>query len=173
MANIATIHDRIALLVQEKANNKNTVFAQALGVSEANIRGYIKGVVPKADILAKIVRTYEDIDSVWLLTGEGPMLKSGTPSPSEPAPKPKKNEKTSNTEGTAAFLSYMKEQVAAHAAVIKEKDAAIEQKNREIADLRCTVTRLETELRHHRLASTPAPPAYTSEPVEPPMPNAG
>ena len=173
MANIANIHDRIALLVKEKASNKNTVFAQTLGVSEANIRGYIKGVVPKADILAKIVRTYEDVSSAWLLTGEGPMLKSGTPSPSEPTPKPKKSEKTSNTEGTAAFLSYIREQATAHAEAIKEKDAVIEQKNREIADLRCTIAGLEAEIRHHRLASTPAPPAHSPEPVEPPLSNAG
>ncbi len=79
MANIATIHDRIALLVQEKAGGKNTVFAQALGVSEANIRGYAKGVVPKADVLAKIVRTYEDISPAWLLTGEGEMFKTDAP----------------------------------------------------------------------------------------------
>ena len=101
------------------------------------------------------------------------MLKSGTPSPSEPAPKPKKSEKTSNTEGTAAFLSYIREQAAAHAEAIKEKDAVIEQKNREIADLRCTIAGLEAEIRHHRLASTPAPPAHSPEPVEPPLSNAG
>lgn len=70
----ATIHERIALCVQYFGEGKNTVFAEKLGVSEGNIRGYIKGVVPKADILEKIVRTYE-ISSVWLLTGEGEMLK--------------------------------------------------------------------------------------------------
>ena len=151
MANIATIHERIALLVKEKAGNKNTVFAQALGVSEANIRGYAKTVVPKADVLSKIVRTYDDIDAYWLLTGEGSMLKSTTPktdvvppSPSESSPKAKKSEKTSSTEDTAAFLTYMdkKDQL------IKEKDAIIEQKNQQIIDLKCQVTRLEGENRH-------------------------
>ena len=78
MVNIATIHDRIRLLVEKKANNKNTVFAQKLGVSEANIRGYIKGVVPKADVLAKIVSSYEDISPAWLLTGEGSMTKTAS-----------------------------------------------------------------------------------------------
>ena len=158
-----------ALVTHYTGGNKSQ-FAKLLGVKPQTINTWdARGTFDLELIYSKC----ECISADWLLTGEGPMLKSGTPSPSEPAPKPKKNEKTSNTEGTAAFLSYMKEQVAAHAAVIKEKDAAIEQKNREIADLRCTVTRLETELRHHRLASTPAPPAYTSEPVEPPMPNAG
>ena len=48
------------------------MFADKLGVSEGNIRGYIKGVVPKADILEKIVRTFE-ISPEWLLTGKGEM----------------------------------------------------------------------------------------------------
>lgn len=155
MANIATIHDRIALLVKEKAGNKNTVFAQTLGVSEANIRGYIKGVVPKADILAKIVRTYEDINPTWLLTGEGDMLKSGTPSPSEPTPKPKKSEKISNTEDTTALISFIREQATAHnkaiekkEAELKEKDNIIQQQNQEIRTLDRKVARLEGENLH-------------------------
>lgn len=69
-----TIHDRIAECVQYFGNGKNTTFADKLGVSEGNIRGYIKGVVPKADILEKIVRCY-DISSEWLLTGKGSMIK--------------------------------------------------------------------------------------------------
>lgn len=53
MAHNGTIHERIKHLVDIKAGGKNTAFAQKLGVSEANIRGYIKGVIPKADVLEK------------------------------------------------------------------------------------------------------------------------
>ena len=70
--NIATIHERIAICVQTFGDGKNTAFAEKLGVSEGNIRGYIKGVVPKADVLEKIVRTY-DVSPEWLLTGNGEM----------------------------------------------------------------------------------------------------
>ena len=70
--NTATIHERIALCVQFYGDGKNTLFADKLGVSEGNIRGYIKGVVPKADVLEKIVRTY-DVSPEWLLTGKGEM----------------------------------------------------------------------------------------------------
>lgn len=100
MANIATIHERIGLLVRVKADNKNTVFAQKLGVSEANIRGYIKGVVPKADVLAKIVSSYDDISPAWLLTGEGEMLKSphGNPSPSCSTAKKSKGEEVGDSQ---------------------------------------------------------------------------
>lgn len=80
----ATIHDRIALCVQKYGAGKNTVFAEKLGVSEGNIRGYIKGVVPKADVLENIVRTY-DISPEWLLTGRGKMLKTKEPLSDTPA----------------------------------------------------------------------------------------
>lgn len=70
MAKYETIHERIRHLVDIKAGGKNTVFAQKLGISEANIRGYIKGVIPKADVLEKIVITYE-VNAMWLLTGLG------------------------------------------------------------------------------------------------------
>ncbi len=71
----ATIHERIGLLVKKYGEGKNTVFASKLGVSEGNIRGYLKGIMPKADILEKIVKTY-DINARWLLLGEGEMEKS-------------------------------------------------------------------------------------------------
>lgn len=67
-----TIHERINTLVDVFGNGKNTVFASKLDVSEGNIRGYIKGVMPKQDILEKIVRCF-DISPDWLLTGRGDM----------------------------------------------------------------------------------------------------
>lgn len=72
-----TIHDRIGLLVQEYGNGKNTVLADKLGVSEGNIRGYAKSVIPKADFLEKVVRTL-DVNAMWLLTGIGGMKVSNT-----------------------------------------------------------------------------------------------
>lgn len=98
MAKIVTIHDRIKLLVEKKAGNKNTVFAQTLGVSEANIRGYIRGVVPKADVLAKIVSYYDDVNPTWLLTGEGNMLKTST-SGTDEAPCPDEKERKTEKNG--------------------------------------------------------------------------
>ncbi|MCR4699734.1 MAG: helix-turn-helix domain-containing protein [Bacteroidaceae bacterium] len=68
--NSATIHDRIAICVKLFGEGKNTIFAEKIGVSEGNIRGYIKGVIPKADVLEKIV-TSVDISAEWLLTGKG------------------------------------------------------------------------------------------------------
>lgn len=72
-----TIHQRIKQLVDKFAGGKNTILAADLGVSEANIRSYIRGVLPKADILSKIVSCY-DINADWLLTGRGSMLKTNS-----------------------------------------------------------------------------------------------
>jgi len=97
---IETIHDRIALCVKEFGEGKNTVFALNIGVSEGNIRGYIKGVVPKADVLEKIVRCY-DVNPSWLLTGKGEMrlsncATSGTPGDTTPKPDNEDNNSLAN-----------------------------------------------------------------------------
>lgn len=70
-----TIFDRISTLVEKFGNGKNTIFASLIGVSEANVRNYKNGVMPKADFLEKIARSF-DININWLLTGEGNMLRS-------------------------------------------------------------------------------------------------
>ncbi len=75
-----TIHERIELLVQEFGGGKNTVLADKIGISEGNIRGYIKGIMPKCDVLGKIA-TSLDINAEWLLTGRGEMLKSAATAP--------------------------------------------------------------------------------------------
>ena len=67
-----TIHERISTLVNVFGEGKNTILASKLDVSEGNIRGYIKGVMPKQDVLEKIVRCF-DVNPDWLLTGRGEM----------------------------------------------------------------------------------------------------
>lgn len=69
-----TIHERIAEIVARLGNGKNTAIASMIGISEGNIRGYIKGVMPKQDVLEKIVISL-DVNPDWLLTGRGQMLK--------------------------------------------------------------------------------------------------
>ena len=54
-----TIFDRISTIVEKFGNGKNTVFASLIGVSEANVRNYKNGVMPKADFLEKIARSFD------------------------------------------------------------------------------------------------------------------
>lgn len=72
-----TIHDRIKELVNHFGGGTNTLFANLVGVSEGNVRGYIKGVVPKQDFLEKVVRCC-DVNPEWLLTGVGCMTREET-----------------------------------------------------------------------------------------------
>ncbi len=67
-----TIHQRIAQIVKYFAADNNSLAAKNLGVSEGTIRSYRNGTTPKADVLEKIVRTY-DVNAMWLLTGVGEM----------------------------------------------------------------------------------------------------
>ncbi|MGN1263972.1 MAG: S24 family peptidase [Prevotella sp.] len=68
-----TIHERIKEMVDFFGGGANTTFANIVGVSEGNIRGYIKNVVPKQDFLEKVVRNC-DVNPTWLLTGNGEMI---------------------------------------------------------------------------------------------------
>ena len=67
-----TINERIKMIVEVFANGKNTEMARALNTSEANIRNYTSSVMPKFDILNRIVTSF-DISPEWLLTGKGSM----------------------------------------------------------------------------------------------------
>lgn len=114
---------------------KNTVFAAKLGVSEANIRGYIKGVIPKADVLEKIVISYE-VNAMWLLTGIG---YETLPNQPEEVPSPL----TDQSLLTDFFKTYEP--------YIQRKDAKIIQQAEEIGQLKEQVRQLTIE--KERLAS--------------------
>ena len=70
------ISARIKLIIDHYGNGKNTEFAALVGTNEGNIRGYLKGVMPKSDVLSSIVRNCDGLSAQWLLTGEGEMLRS-------------------------------------------------------------------------------------------------
>lgn len=124
-----TIHERIKYLVEELAGGKNTVFASKLGVSEANIRGYMKNVVPKADVLEKIVITYE-VNAMWLLTGLGYV---SLPNQPEDVPAPLAE--------TSSILEFFKQ----YEPYIQSKDAKIIQQAEEIGRLKERINQLERE----------------------------
>lgn len=69
-----TISLRIQQLVNKFADGKTSKFASLIGVSEANIRGYVAGIMPKYNTLRDISLKLP-VNSDWLLTGKGPMLR--------------------------------------------------------------------------------------------------
>lgn len=126
----ANIHERIKWLVDHFADGKNTVFADKLGVNEANVRSYIKGVQPKSDVLSKIVLTYE-VNAMWLLTGAGlPILPNNQP---EEPPKALTSDAT------------IKDFFEQFDPFLQKKDAKIIQQAEEIGRLKERVAQLERE----------------------------
>ena len=128
---IKTIGERIQCLVNTVAEGKNTIFASALGINEANVRSYIRGTLPKADILEKIVITYE-INAKWLLTGFGEIK--------EPNPQPAKNPFII-AEGTP-LSDFLTE----HLHLLDKKDEKIVQQAQTIGMLEERIRELERQL---------------------------
>lgn len=67
------ISDRIRQLVLKFADGNNTKFASMVGTSEANIRNYMRGREPKAELLKAIINEL-NINPYWLLDGKGEIL---------------------------------------------------------------------------------------------------
>lgn len=135
---LVTIHERIKWLVDHFADGKNTVFAEKLGVNEANIRSYIRGVQPKADVLSSIVSSY-DVNALWLLTGVGFPLQSNV-QPEEP---PK----------TLTSNATVKDFFDQFDPYLQRKDAKIIQQAEEIGKLKARIEQLEKELNESQIFS--------------------
>lgn len=118
MQELTNIGQRIAILVQHYAHGKNTEFASLVGTSEGNIRGYIKGVLPKSDVLGRIVTSCDNLSASWLLTGEGEMIIS--------------NEKKQNNNEYTALIT-----------LIKEKDQKLLQLSEQIGELKAEIKNLQ------------------------------
>lgn len=126
-----TIGERIQHLVNILADGKNTVFAASLGINEANVRSYIRGTLPKADVLEKIVITYE-INAKWLLTGFGEVKEPNQ----QPAPDPFV---ISNETPLSMFLGEYMQQ-------LDKKDEKIIQQAQTIGQLQERVRELERQV---------------------------
>ncbi len=78
-----SISYRISLIMKEFNLNKNS-FSKAIGISNNVTIGRIinEDRQPSYEVLYKIIQTYGSINSDWLLTGKGEMLKSSEPAQS-------------------------------------------------------------------------------------------
>lgn len=69
-----TVNQRLKILIDALGLSVNA-FGDAIGVPGTTTRNYIvRGTNPKSDFLAKVVRRFEQVNSVWLFTGEGNMF---------------------------------------------------------------------------------------------------
>lgn len=64
---------RIKRVIEELFKGNQSEFARHVGISEAGVRSYLSGTLPKADILQKILASTA-ISCEWLVMGEGEMM---------------------------------------------------------------------------------------------------
>lgn len=72
--------DRIYQIIEITCKGSIRKFAEAIGVPYANIYNYYRedrksSNKVTADIIAKIILSFDDFNSDWILTGKGEMLK--------------------------------------------------------------------------------------------------
>ena len=64
---------RINELIEKYFDNNNSKFAEKAGTSEANIRNYRKGTLPRIDFLVNIYENL-NVSFEWILLGRGPII---------------------------------------------------------------------------------------------------
>lgn len=72
------INDRILYIIENKANKNKKQFAEMISVAPQVIQNIVSGRrnKPSFDILNAIISTFDDINSEWLITGNGEMFKN-------------------------------------------------------------------------------------------------
>ena len=70
-----TVKERLKLYLKQKNINASE-FGRTIGVSNAYISSIVQSIPP--DKLQRITLNYPDLNTGWLLTGEGEMLKTDT-----------------------------------------------------------------------------------------------
>ena len=73
-----TINQRLIFLM-DALKMKAGPFSRALGLSETTVRNYVdRNSKPSSDVLEKIYYTFDHVNLVWLVTGEGQPFKEGS-----------------------------------------------------------------------------------------------
>ena len=72
------INDRILYIIENKANKNKKQFAEMINVAPQVIQNIVSGRrnKPSFYILNAIISTFDDINSEWLITGNGEMFKN-------------------------------------------------------------------------------------------------
>lgn len=121
-----TIGERFAQLIEAKKISTNA-FANSLGKPYTSIKVIINGSSkPGYDLLERILQTYPEISTAWLMSGDGPMLKSAKTA-GEPLP--------SDDDYLRTHLEKLEEQFSKLIDQLSVKDHQLESKDEQIASL--------------------------------------
>ncbi|MCD8449434.1 helix-turn-helix domain-containing protein [Tenacibaculum dicentrarchi] len=81
MNRLLNINERILYIIDNKVNSNKKKFAEMIGFAPQVVSNIVSGrkSKPSFDVLNAIKTSFDDLDSNWLLTGEGEMLKQEQP----------------------------------------------------------------------------------------------
>lgn len=127
---------------EEKVNSKTRFlkFLSEIGLSQSKCtimcewsRGYLPGLKGDfgADKLATIIRVFPTLNIIWLITGEGSMLK-----PEISEPETDKDLKCSKEEGASIPFDMFMQTTNNYNKIIAEKDAEINALRQEVDKLK-------------------------------------
>jgi chromosome segregation ATPase len=133
---LTPIKERILQFVDYEKINK-TFFFEKIGIASTNFRGEGAKSDLGTDKIVKILTEFPEINSEWLLTGKGKMLRSEEPTAQQPdvvKPPP---------EDSANLISIIKEQAEQIGSLKKEN----EHKNEIIKELKAEIEQLKNKIR--------------------------
>ena len=137
MEGISTIKERIFTFLAEEGIKK-TDFYQATGLPDSNFKGKNLCSQPGGDMIVKILTTYPNLSSEWLIMGRGEMLKT----------------KGIKEEPTTEIISSKQEVIPASGEVIGNLVAQITQQAEEIGRLKERIATLEREQQKNASGAT-------------------
>ena len=134
-----TINERIGLAYKESGYRSVNAFSKAVGVAQTTLNACILGVTePRATLLAAILAGLPDVSADWLVTGRGPMYRTGKSEAGHTV------SGTGNAVGVSAggsvTVSATQPEAASLKAEVERLRAVIECKDGEIAFLRGALT---------------------------------
>lgn len=74
---MGTINERLKAVADYYGLNRYSEFAEKTGLPHQTVSNYLKGKQkPDVDKLSIIQRSFDEVDALWLLTGQGEMLRA-------------------------------------------------------------------------------------------------
>ena len=139
-----TINERLKILI-ELLGMSARAFSSAIGSGDTNTRNYLdRGSKPGADYLEKIVRRFETVNSVWLLTGDGEPILSEKPEAGTTQTGNFNQAGTSNTQKVKGNKNNVQNNNGDHATITN--NVKLEQCQRDLASTQKEVEHLRAQL---------------------------
>lgn len=128
---LAPVKGRVIQFIENQSIEKK-MFFEKLGVASSNFRGNALYSEISADVLAKILTLHPNVNSDWLLTGKGSMLKEDAKTNINQTITGDSNIQSGNNTNVTGDC---KEKVQELQKLLKEKDKEIERQKKQIDKL--------------------------------------